>query len=139
MPAGPLQGLARTDDAATQQHAGQTTAAAELTTTAGSTEGLESTPANKSSAGSSDESSAVTAAPGSLVSELKQAAAASNVPLELLAAAVGAEVQQREVKEAAASRDAAAWHLLHDASVVAGKEEAVLLPAVLEVCGVGLV
>jgi hypothetical protein len=27
----------------------------------------------------------------------------------------------------------AAWHLLHDASVVAAKEEAVLLPVVLEV------
>jgi hypothetical protein len=73
------------------------------------------------------------------VGELKQAAAASNVPLDLLAAAVGTEVQQREAAEAAASRDAAAWHLLHDASVVAAKEEAVLLPAVLEVGAVGLI
>jgi hypothetical protein len=67
---------------------------------------------------------------------LQQAAAASGVPLELLAAAVGADLQEREAVEAAASRDDAAWHLLHDASVVAANEEAVLLPAVLEVGGV---
>jgi hypothetical protein len=74
-----------------------------------------------------------TAAAGGLVGELQQAAAASNVPLDLLAAAVSADVQEKEAVEAAASRDDAAWHLLHDASVVAAKEEAVLLPAVLEV------
>jgi hypothetical protein len=68
-----------------------------------------------------------------LVGELQAVAAASDVPLELLAAAVSADVQEGEAAEAAAGRDDAAWHLLHDASVVAAKEEAVLLPAVLEV------
>jgi hypothetical protein len=76
---------------------------------------------------------AAAAAPTGLVGELQQAAAASNVPLDLLAAAVSADVQEREAAEAAASRDDAVWHLLHDASVVAAKEEGVLLPAVLEV------
>lgn len=134
VPAGPVHGLVRTDDNATQQ-AGAAGSATGAATTAGTTAEVPmGGPAAVGTAAAPVAGSAAAyAASDSLVGELQQAAAASDVPLELLAAAVSADVQEREAVEAAASRDDAAWHLLHDASVVAAKEEAVLLPAVLKV------
>jgi hypothetical protein len=67
---------------------------------------------------------------GGIAAELQQVAEDSQVPLDLLAAAVAADVEDQEVAAAAATRVETAWRLLHDASVVGCKEEAVLVPAV---------
>ncbi|KAF6257588.1 hypothetical protein COO60DRAFT_1461120 [Scenedesmus sp. NREL 46B-D3] len=130
---GGLQDLERTESDPPVQQAGVT---AEKATTAGTTAGTGSPgAAAAATAGSAAGSAGGAAAPvasAGLAGELQQAAAAADVPLDLLAAAVAADVRERDAVEAAAGRDDAAWHLLHDASVVAAKEEAVLLPAVRE-------
>lgn len=97
--------------------------------------------------GSSDESSRTAAGvgqsksagwggvAGGMRAEVERAAAESGLPLDLLAAAVAADVREQEAVAVRATKGDLAWHLLHDASITVGKEQAVLLPEVRKAVG----
>jgi hypothetical protein len=129
-PAGGIDDLTRTDDPDSQAGGAadvefSVPAAGTASTAAPAVDLLSSANTPAGGSGSSTDGGV-----GGMAAELQQVAEASQVPLDLLAAAVAADVEDQEVAAAAATRVETAWRLLHDASVVGSKEEAVLVPAV---------